>query len=191
MRQLHGLNPYEDPVDRKDFLFVTLRCSGYQSPLTQIKRQVLEERNPYLDNDVMDFVARVPSQYRVWKNLFMSTVRNRIKGSTDIPFSKKVSLIDWDDRLINDRRLQALVTNVLFEKQNGFDEFFDQKKLRKFVEQAFQPKNINRRSLVNRANRKIRERLDHYQLEVNIELFRLLILKIWIDDYLRGEMSLS
>ncbi len=56
LRRLYASAPYDDPTDRKDYLFINLRVSGYQSPLTQLKRQVIEERNPFFDNDVVDFV---------------------------------------------------------------------------------------------------------------------------------------
>ncbi|MBU0519450.1 hypothetical protein KKA00_03705 [bacterium] len=191
MRQLHAINPYDDPVDRKDFMFILLRLSGYQSPLTRIKKQAIEERNPYLDNDIMTFMATLHSKYRIWKNLFMSSMRNQIPDFTEVEFMKRVSLIHWDGLLKTDARLQAFINHILFERRNGFDDILDQRKLRNWIKYCFSPKPLKRRSLVNRANRKIRKQFDQYSLEPSLEIFRLMLLKVWMDEFTNGEFNLK
>ena len=191
MRALHDACPYEDPIDRKDYFFMTLRCSGYQSPLTQLKRQCIEERNPYLDNEVIDYVTRIPAPLKIWKNFFMQTVRNQIPGFTDVEFSKVVSLVDWDARFHSDQRLQNMARRILFESRNGFDELIDSAKLRDFVERSFRPVKINRKSLRRRIIRKVRQRFDRYDLEFSLEMFRLMILKIWADQFLKGDFRIE
>jgi asparagine synthetase B (glutamine-hydrolysing) len=191
MRALHDACPYEDPTDRKDYFFMTLRCSGYQSPLTQLKRQLIEERNPYLDNEVIDYVTRIPAPLKIWKNFFMQTVRNQIPGFTEVGFSRVVSLVDWDERFRSDLRLQNLTRRILLEKRNGFDEIIDTAKLRDFVERSFQPVRVNRKSLGRRILRRVRQRFDRYDLEFSLELFRLMILKIWADQFLKGDFKIE
>jgi len=191
MRQLHAINPYDDPVDRKDFMFILLRLSGYQSPLTRLKKQAIEERNPYFDNDIMSFMATIHSEHRVWKNLFMSSMRNQVPGFTDIEFMKRVSLIYWDGLLKTDAKLQAFINHILFERRNGFDDILDQRKLRSWIKHCLSPKPFNRRSLVNRANRRIKQQFDQYTLDANLEIFRLMILKVWVDEFANGEFNMK
>jgi hypothetical protein len=149
---------------------------------------VIEERNPFFDNEVIDFVRLLPAHLRIWKNLFTSTMRRRIPGFTSVEFMHKVSLVDWLQQLAEDARLQAYINYVLFELGNGFDDVFEQKRLRRFVAHAM--KTAPRRSFLRRAIGKFETRLDHYELEVDIELFRLMILKLWVNEYLGGDFSL-
>ena len=191
MRRLYCELPYDDAVDRKDHLFIAQRWPGYQSPLTQLKRRVIEERNPYIDNDLMEFVSRLPSKYRVWKNLYVETVQQKMPELHRLGASKVISLIDWDARLTKDRALQNFVKEILLEKKNDFDALIDRSRLVEFVERAFKPRKTNRRSLRQRALRRLRRRLDRFELEVSLEIFRLMIVKIWADEFLNGEFVLG
>ena len=191
MQRLYRELPYDDPVDRKDHLFLTQRWPGYQSPLTQLKRRVIEERNPYLDNALIDFVSRLPSRYRIWKNLYVATVQQKMPELRELGASRVISLIDWEARLTKDRALQNFVLEILLEKKNGFDALLDRSRLMEFLEQAFRPKKATRRSLKQRALRRLRRRLDRFELEVSLEIFRLMIVKIWAEEFLRGEFVLG
>jgi asparagine synthetase B (glutamine-hydrolysing) len=191
MRRLYQELPYDDPIDRKDHLFIAQRWPGYQSPLTQLKRRIIEERNPYLDNDLMDFVSRLPGRYRTWKNLYVSTVQHQMPEFAQLGASQVISLIDWDAKLRTDRALQDFVREVLVERRNGFDELIDGGRLQQFLDKAFAPIKPNRRSLPNRIRRRIRKRLDRFELETSLEIFRLMIIKIWADEFLQGEFKLD
>ncbi len=130
----------------------------------------------------------LPARLRVWKNFFASTMRRRIPGFTSVPFMKKVSLVDWNRCLSEDVRLQDYVHFVLFELNNGFDDIFDRKRLRRFIAHALQT--ISRRSLLHRVRGRFRTRLDHYELDVDIEIFRLMIMKLWVNEFLDGDFYL-
>jgi hypothetical protein len=71
------------------------------------------------------------------------------------------------------------------------DELIDRSQLEHYLEWAFRPIEINRRSLKRRLRRKIRQRLDRYDLEVSLELFRLMMLKVWADQFLQGNFDLD
>jgi len=191
MRRLYRACPYTDPIDCKDHLFVHQRWLGYQSPLTQLKRRVLEERNPYLDNDLVDFVSHLPSHLRVWKNLYATTNRHKIPEFEQTGMAQVISLVNWEDRFRTDPALQAFTRRILLEERNGVDDLFDRRQLELFLERAFRPVTINRRSLWRRAKRKIQRRLDHYELETDLELFRLMILKVWAGEFLQGNFDLD
>ncbi|HEX7342995.1 MAG TPA: asparagine synthase-related protein [bacterium] len=191
MQRLYRELPYDDPIDRKDHLFIAQRWPGYQSPLTQLKQRVIQERNPYLDNDLMDFVSRLPARYRTWKNLYVATVQQKMPEFRHLGASSVISLIDWDARLRKDRALQSFVQEILLERKNGFDSLMDRPRLVEFLEQAFKPKKTNRRSLGQRAQRRWRRRLDRFELEASLEIFRLMIVKIWADEFMKGEFPLE
>jgi len=67
----------------------------------------------------------------------------------------------------------------------------DRSRLAEFLEQAFKPKKTNRRSLGQRVLRRWRRRLDHFELEASLEIFRLMIIKIWADEFMKGEFPLE
>lgn len=191
MRSLHARCPYPDHVDRKDYFYITQRNPGYQTPLSQLKRHVIEERNPFMDNEVMDFISRTPSHLRIWKNLFMSTVRNQVPGFTDIEISRTINLVDWDDRLRRDAKLQSFTRRILLEERNGFDDIFDRKKLEAFLEDGFKIREQKNRSLIEKASRRLQNRLGRYELDFNQEVFRLMILKIWVDEFMGGNFQMD
>jgi asparagine synthase (glutamine-hydrolysing) len=190
-RHIQESCPHADPIDIKDWLYVAQRYSGYQSPLTGIKRRVIEERNPFLDNDIVDFVSRLPADYRISKALFKATMRNQMPGFTSVEFARKDSLVDWDSQIVSDTRLQSLINHVLFEKQNEFDAILNQGRLRQFVQNSFRTKTNRPKTLITRTNRRLQERMDRYTINPSTEIFRLMILKLWTDEFLNGEFSLG
>ncbi|MCX6640304.1 MAG: asparagine synthase-related protein [bacterium] len=191
IHRLHEFCAYEHPVDCKDCLFFRIRPPGYWGPLSQLKKHHIEERNPLLDNEVVDLVRHLHPHQRVWKNLFTSSVANRIAGANQVPFAKVVSLIDWDRQITIDPILQAFIRKILLEQKNGFDDIIDKGHLESFLKKSFTAKTINRHSLYHRARRKLRNRLNVWDLEPSLEIFRLMILKAWIDLYCDGEFQID
>ncbi len=189
-RRLEQSCPHDHPVDRKDYLFITERVPSYQSPLTQLKRQLIEERNPFLDNDIIEFVRRLPPARRIWKELFTQTVR-RYMPLDEIGMAKHVSLIDWNARLQSEAQLQSFVREILLVRNNGFDELLDRPRLQTFLDRCFTPTRINRQAFRSRLLRKLQQRFDRYELPSFLEVFRLLILKVWADEFLQGSFHLE
>jgi len=189
--QLHESCPYDHPVDRKDWLFFKMRPPSYWGPLSQLKKHCTEERNPLLDNDVVELVRHLHPHQRVWKNLFTTSVVNKIPGANQVPFATVVSLIDWDKRITTNLELQKFIRKILLEKNNGFDEIIDQNRLKSFLQHAFTHDPDRRHTIYNRIRRKIRNRMDVWDLETSLEIFRLMILKVWVDIYCDGEFKIN
>lgn len=189
MRRIINSYPYDNYIDRKDHLFIAERFYAYHNPLTQLKRLVVEERNPLLDNDIIEFVRRLPPRLRIWKALFQMTARCIMPEFDRIGVSRVVSLVDWDLRLQQDGKLQKFVRSTLLEHRNGFDKIVDPDRLARHLDKVFAPRKINPRSLARRIRRKIFNRLDRYDLPKSEEIFRLMILKIWVEDYLQGNFD--
>jgi hypothetical protein len=156
-----------------------------------LKRLVVEERNPLLDNDIIEFVLGLPPHLRIWKNLFTLTVRHLMPDFDKVGLTKYISLVDWDKRMATDLNLQRFVRSILIDRDSGFNHLVDSKKLNQFLFQAFQPYREKKRSLPRLALRKLRRRFDLYELPGSEEIFRLMILKIWVEENLKGDFNLS
>jgi asparagine synthetase B (glutamine-hydrolysing) len=189
MKRLMRQYRYESFIDTKDHLFINERFYAFHNPLTQLKRHIVEERNPLLDNDVIEFMRRVPTPLRIWKSLFHDVVSCLLPESGKIGICKVISLVDWDHRMQTDAKLQNFIRQTLLENANGFQQWVDRDKLIRFLDQSFTPRHINSRSLQRRVIRKIRKRLDIYELPPSEEIFRLMILKVWAEDYLKDNFD--
>jgi asparagine synthase (glutamine-hydrolysing) len=190
MQRIMAGYPYDSFIDRKDHLFICERFYAYHNPLTQLKRLVAEERNPLLDNDIIEFVRRLPPHLRVWKNLFTLAVRHLMPDFDTIGITKYISLVDWDKRMATDLNLQNFVRSTLLDQDSGFNQLVNPQQLRLFLQKAFRPYREKKRSLPSLVVRKIRRRFDLYDLPYSEEIFRLMILKIWVEENLNGDFDL-
>lgn len=189
---------YQDLHDQKDYLYFTQRLFGYLNPLSQLKQIVLNLRNPFLDNDILDFVGLLPTRLRLGKALFKTTARRLFPEFESYGFAKYTSLIDWNERLGRDAALQAYIREVLLDRANGFDELVDRRKLRQSLERAFAEAvnnsglhKGNRLSPYQRLRRRIQRRRGYYDIRPCTQIFRLMIVKLWADEYLRGDFRLA
>jgi len=81
--------------NRKDFFYLDQRLRYYLNPLNSLKSVEVEVRNPYIDNDILDFVSKLPVRYRKDKALYKRTVKQMFR-----PFFSEVAIqsdaIDWN-----------------------------------------------------------------------------------------------
>jgi hypothetical protein len=76
--------------------------------------------------------------------------------------------------------------------KNGLDELVDKSQFQLFLDKTCYGRAPNRRPFYRRARRKIRTRWDRCDLETDyLELFRLMILEIWWDEFLGGESQFA
>jgi hypothetical protein len=189
-KRLAAACPYDDPTDCKDHLYINERFFSYQNPLSHIKRRIFEERNPLLDKDIIEFVRRLPPALRIWKALFKMAARHIIPEFDQIGVARYISLVDWDQRLQSDAALQAFVRLTLLNQTSEFHQWVDPAGLSLFLDKTFAPK-MKRRSIGRLIRRKIRERWDRYELLPSEEIFRLMILKIWVEENLKSDFDLK
>ncbi|HEX7342994.1 MAG TPA: asparagine synthase-related protein [bacterium] len=199
-QQLHQIIsscPYAELHDRKDHLYYTLRLCGYLNPLSQLKQIELDLRNPFLDNEILDFVSLLPEKLRLGKALFKATVKGLFPEFEAIGFAKHSSLIDWDQRLGHDSALQEYLRAILLEKENGFDAILDRRELERFLDRAFLTSGsldgheAKQPNTWRRMRRRLLRRRGFYNLSPCSQIFRLTILKIWVDEYMNGDFALS
>jgi hypothetical protein len=87
-----------DFVDRKDFMYIHGRVVRFLFPIrSQYKKEfALVLRRPFLSNAVIDVVRRLPSHYRLDRNLYISMLRRHFPRVLDVPISSVRSNPDWD-----------------------------------------------------------------------------------------------
>jgi asparagine synthetase B (glutamine-hydrolysing) len=190
--------PYPDLHERKDYLYFTQRLFGYLNPLTQLKQIELNLRNPFLDNDLLDFISLLPTSLRLGKALFKKTVEQMFPDLGAYGFARYSSLIDWDRQIGVDQTLQDYIRQILLEQHNGFDEILDYRKLESFLGDAFAaaaassftspPRPLH---AWQRMHRRIIRRQGYFDLSPITQISRLMILKIWVDEYMNGDFELS
>ena len=61
--------------NRKDFFYLDQRLKNYLNPLNSVKRIEIEMRNPFIDNNILDFLMILPDKYRIGKNLYVKTIQ--------------------------------------------------------------------------------------------------------------------
>ena len=197
IQELLAASPYAELHDRKDHLYFSQRLWGYLNPLSQLKQVEMDLRNPFLDNEILDFIGLLPMKLRLGKTLFKATVERLFPEFQTFDFAKQSSLIDWDQRLGSDLSLQAYIRAVLLEQKNGFDEIINSRKLERFLERAFATaasrdrQELRKLNVWRRMRRRMLRRQGYFELSPCTQIFRLMILKLWVDEYMNGEFELS
>jgi asparagine synthetase B (glutamine-hydrolysing) len=186
--------PYDNLHDRKDYFYFTQRIFGYLNPLSQLKQQVIDLRNPFLDNALLDFIRRMPRRMRLGKRLFKTVVRTMFPEFEPFGIARNSNLIDWHARLGVDSDLQEYVRQILLRSENGFDEVVDRGKLERFISDSFSEAEGSAGGhplvgvpFVTRVRRKVRRRFGYYELWPETQLFRLMLVKLWVDEFLSGD----
>lgn len=183
--------PFRDLHDRVDQICYTQHLFAYLNPLTQFKQLAIGVRNPHLDNDVLDFVNCLPTRWRLSKSLLKRTVEHLLPEVSRVRFARSGSLINWDARFRADADLRAYMSEVLLKQLNGFDEIIDRRHLEHFLQNAFLPDTLWSKPFFSRVQKRIYRRQARFLLDPSTEIFRLMILKIWADEFLGGNFELA
>jgi hypothetical protein len=102
-----------DFIDRKDFMYLHGRIARFIFSLGYYKEFFTPIRRPFLSNAVLEVVRRLPRQYRLWKNLYISTLYQHFSSVTFIPTSSVSSLPDWASDLRQKQRLRRFLFDLL------------------------------------------------------------------------------
>ena len=82
-------------LDRKDFMYLHGRVARFIFSLGYYKELSTPLRRPFLSNNVLEVIRRLPPEHRLWKNLYISTLAHHFPSAMVIPVSKVSSLPDW------------------------------------------------------------------------------------------------
>ena len=192
-------------VDRRDYFYFAVRLFHYHSRSAYCKRTVIDVRNPWLDRELLEFLAVLPVRYRIDREFYKRSVGALFPELMAIPPATRNSLENWSELLQKDTSLQQFLKTHLIEKPNSLHAILNPDAVRALYEQAIQPGGV-RSSFKQRTMKATKDFLRQrvpglYQAvkpklmtkiktkEIRGEelLFRLLILKLWFDQFLDGE----
>jgi hypothetical protein len=83
-----------NPHDRKDYFYTTERLVRRVLPSRSYLHTLVALRNPWLDNDVLEFIRRLPVEHRIGKALFSSTVRRMFPRLFSVPLADSTGAYD-------------------------------------------------------------------------------------------------
>lgn len=108
-----------DWTDRKDFLYLHARVSRFIFSLGYNRGHVLEQRRPFLTRAVLDVVRRLPAQFRVHKNLYLSMLERHLPETARVSYPSVDSLPDWNYDLRMSARLRDHFLQLLHDPLIG------------------------------------------------------------------------
>jgi len=126
--------------NRKDIFYLTQRLQYYLNPLNYVKNIELEVRNPWSDNDILDFMCTVPVKYRLDKNLYRKTIVEIFPELFD-EIAQKSNLINWEYEFKNSELLKDYIYKELIKNKNDFHEFINIDNLKSELDIFFESKN--------------------------------------------------
>ena len=112
VRDVSGRCALADPQNRRDVFYLEQRLTQRLHPWTQVKAVELEVRTPYLDNDILDFLATLPAHYRLDRALYRRTVVSEFPGLYD-EFALRSNEIDWQTEIARSEDLRRYLLRVL------------------------------------------------------------------------------
>jgi len=191
--------------NRKDFFYLDQRLKWYLNPLSYVKRIDIELRNPYIDNNIFDFMINMPAKYRISKNLYIKTIRDMFPEIfTEV--AHKSNLIDWEWHLGNSEVLKEFLENEFSRNTDLLDDLIDWKMFKEYrLEKSKSAMkglmDRTRSSLVDqypgiyRVMKEIQSAVRRKTGKTNIFMpkaivvQRILTMKIWCDLFLNGKTN--
>ena len=194
------LNKYADlPTNEaKDRIYFEQRLQHLLQSSSYWRQVYFDERNVLLDDDILDFMKRVPTKLRSEKVLFKKVVAEMHPELWKEGFATPRAPENWRRELSDDRVVGRFLRNQLDDRKSGVWEFVDSEAVRRVLDQYTSSK-INRRSTKQRIRRQIedvaysiaprqamRAKDDLRKSFVSPEqaVMRVLVLKDWHDTYM-------
>jgi asparagine synthetase B (glutamine-hydrolysing) len=192
-------------TDRRDHFYFATRIFHYHTRSAYCKRTIVDVRNPWLDREVLEFMQTVPVRYRDNKFLYKKTVQVMFPELMSIPIATRNSLENWPEVVQKDRSIQQFLKTHLIDRPNSFHNILNPNAVRILYEQAIQPgglrssfkqrtvqatKNFLRTrtpQLYRRLKPSLMVKVKSKEIPGEELLFRMLILKIWFDQFVDGQ----
>jgi hypothetical protein len=122
------------PCDCVDELYLQQRLVHFiNSKRRVISRHGLGVRNPWLDLDVLNFIRRVPTRYRIRKKLFRDTLTSMNPAMFELPTAREGEVISYRQYLRTRERENGGVSSILFDDNPLLEENFDLSAIRELV----------------------------------------------------------
>ena len=115
------------PDDQKDHLYYRERMGNLLNGFSARRLAVAEQARPFLDEDLIDFLATVPAHLRCDKQLARMLMQSRFPDLDAVPYATKTS-VPWDeaDFLRGVRESSTLRDFILRHLSLGLDERLDE-----------------------------------------------------------------
>ena len=191
-------------TDRRDYFYFAARLFQYHSRSAYCKRTVVDVRNPWLDKELLEFLQSLPVRYRLDRYLYKKVGSALFPELMAIPIAKRSSLENWAEIIQKDSSIQQCLRTHLIEKRNSFHEILNPDGVRALCEEAIQPGGVRStfkqrtiqagknflRTQAPRLYRRLKPSLmgktQPTQIRGEVLLLRMLLLKIWFDQFVDG-----
>jgi len=120
-----------------EYLYYTSRLANMQNGFTAGKLRDLEQARPFLDEDLVDFLIRLPVRLRDNKYLYRQLLERKFPDLANIPYAKKDSLPTPEkvrQQLLSDKVFSEYVKSMLIDNLDSrLDYLFDTARLSDFL----------------------------------------------------------
>ncbi len=190
------------PNQAKDFFYFKHRLQCYLQTASYYKQVELDQRNPLLDDSILDFLAKVPDELRIDKLLYRRVLNQKYPLLSQFPIAKRSNLEDWRQLLARASPVRAYALDELNDRSSGIWDFLDLAALtnllgtleksfrfRSILAQQLNPKSVVKRSLGVLSPHWLAQiqtqRNNHPVIRLRAErvMLRALVLKNWFDTF--------
>jgi len=189
-------------IDKTDPYFINNRVRRFTNGGTMLVAQLIEQRKPFFDNNVIDFVYSLPDSLRyeshIYNKMLLSAFPEYYKNipwqKTGCPISysdQLVKLITFRNRVINKLKRESKRFGFNFTDLNNYTDYpnwLRQEPARSFFENILYSKNAIYPEYVDKA--KVQKYLsDHMQNKANYhnELCTALTFELWLQQVFEGK----
>ena len=128
--ELGGLTPDQS----KDVLYFEHRLQCYLGVENRLRQAVLDHRNPFLDESVLDFMEQVPDAWRAHKVLYRRAMARCHPKLWRIGIAGQLSTEDWKSTFGRKPDIGAFLSAELADHTSGVWRMLD----RRFLQQTFE-----------------------------------------------------
>jgi asparagine synthetase B (glutamine-hydrolysing) len=121
-----------DTYLRQNFMYFDQRVKYYLNPLNYLKSLEVEVRTPYLDNDILNFMRDLPSQYHFGKRFYRAMMRQMFPDILS-EMALRSNLPDLN-AMLRTVAMKDLMREINLDTYSPLDEYFDKNALRKLHE---------------------------------------------------------
>jgi asparagine synthetase B (glutamine-hydrolysing) len=185
LRELLDSVPPGAPLTRHIDLYYNIRRAIFLGAHKLVQRPFVEVVEPLVERRFLDLSARIPARLRANKEIVTKLMERRLPEYMDVPRSIGKNKIPWLDTVRADRELQSFIRDGFASTGSRLYDHVSKSALENELELLFddpgeaKPSDPGRRKKTPKAEpAKVRRKVRRVQL-----IFRLLILKEWLDRY--------
>jgi len=136
-----------EPDNIKDKLYYTERMGNMLNGYGARRLWLMEQARPFLDEDLMEFISRLPASKRRDKSLAWKLMEEKFPDLHSIPYSRRDSVPWWPPQFVqitekNEVLCNFIVSSLTENLNPQLAEMFDQKRLAETVSLLFQNRHI-------------------------------------------------